>query len=119
MMAAMSRREFAMLAPASVYGRIRYARKYRILTTSRCDDTVGVCTPQHIPSAIPNAHTEERMVTIWTDSQMASMHKMLNPSSIAVVGATPRMQYGGRLLAAALQAGDRLRVYPVNPRYDE
>jgi acetyltransferase len=59
------------------------------------------------------------MVTIWTDSQMASMHKMLNPSSIAVVGATPRMQYGGRLLAAALQAGDRVRVYPVNPRYDE
>jgi acetyltransferase len=50
---------------------------------------------------------------------MASMHKMLNPSSIAVVGATPRMQYGGRLLAAALQAGDRVRVYPVNPRYDE
>jgi acetyltransferase len=59
------------------------------------------------------------MVTIWTDSQMASMHKMLNPSSIAVVGATPRMQYGGRLLAAALKSGDRVRVYPVNPRYDE
>ena len=59
------------------------------------------------------------MVTIWTDSQMASMHKMLNPSSIAVVGATPRMQYGGRFLRAALLAGDRVRIYPVNPRYDE
>lgn len=58
-------------------------------------------------------------MTIWTDSQMASIRKMLNPGSIAVVGATPRMQYGGRLLAAALKARDRIRVYPVNPRYDE
>lgn len=55
----------------------------------------------------------------WTDSQMISIHKMLNPRSIAVVGATPRMQYGGRFLAAALQARDRVRVYAVNPRYDE
>jgi acetyltransferase len=44
---------------------------------------------------------------------------MLNPGSIAVVGATPRMQYGGRFLNAALKAKDRVRVYPVNPRYDE
>ena len=55
----------------------------------------------------------------WTDSKMASIHKMLNPESIAVVGATQRMQYGGRFLAAALKAKDRVRVYPVNPRYDE
>jgi len=54
-----------------------------------------------------------------TDSQMASIHKMLNPRSIAVVGATPRLQYGGRFLAAALQAKNRVRVYPLNPRYDE
>ena len=58
-------------------------------------------------------------MTTWTDSQMASIHKMLNPRSIAVVGATPRLQYGGRLLAAALKAKDRIQVYPVNPRYDE
>lgn len=58
-------------------------------------------------------------MTTWTESQMASMHRMLNPRSIAVVGATPRMQYGGRLLAAALKAKERVRVYPVNPRYDE
>jgi len=58
-------------------------------------------------------------MTPWSDSQMASIHKMLNPRSIAVVGATPRMQYGGRMLAAALKAKDRLRVYPVNPRYEE
>ena len=56
---------------------------------------------------------------IWTDSQMASIHKMLNPRSIAVIGATPRMQYGGRFLAAVLKAKDRVRVYAVNPRYDE
>ena len=55
----------------------------------------------------------------WTDSQMASIHKMLNPRSIAIVGATPRMQYGGRFLGAALKAKDRVRVYAVNPRYDE
>jgi acetate---CoA ligase (ADP-forming) len=54
-----------------------------------------------------------------TDPRMASIHKMLNPESIAVVGATERMQYGGRFLAAALKARDRVRVYPVNPRYDE
>jgi hypothetical protein len=36
---------------------------------------------------------------IWTDSQMASIHKMLNPRSIAVIGATPRLQYGGRFLS--------------------
>ena len=55
----------------------------------------------------------------WTDTQMASIHRMLNPRSIAVVGATPRMQYGGRMLAAALKARERVRVYPVNPRYQE
>ena len=50
---------------------------------------------------------------------MVSIHKMLNPQSVAIVGATPRLQYGGRMLAAALKAKDRIRVYPVNPRYDE
>src|SRR5919197_937840 len=56
---------------------------------------------------------------LWTDSQMASIHKMLNPRSLAVIGATPRLQYGGRFLATALKAKDRVRVYAVNPRYDE
>jgi len=58
-------------------------------------------------------------MTSWTPEQLQSIHRMLNPSSIAVVGATPRMQYGGRFLRAALLAGDRVRIYPVNPRYDE
>src|SRR3984893_7057616 len=59
------------------------------------------------------------VLDFWTEPQMASIHKMLNPRSIAIVGATPRMQYGGRFLAAALKAKDRVRVYAVNPRYDE
>ena len=58
-------------------------------------------------------------MTDWTPEQMASIHKMLNPQSVAIVGATPRLQYGGRMLAAALKAKDRIRVYPVNPRYDD
>jgi acetate---CoA ligase (ADP-forming) len=58
-------------------------------------------------------------MTSWTSDQLHSIHRMLNPASIAVVGASPRLQYGGRFLRAALQAGDRVRVYPVNPRYDE
>ena len=58
-------------------------------------------------------------MTFWTDAQLASIDRMLNPRSIAVVGATPRMQYGGRFLAAALGARGRVNVYPVNPRYDE
>ncbi|MBV9154068.1 MAG: CoA-binding protein [Alphaproteobacteria bacterium] len=55
----------------------------------------------------------------WTEAQMASIDKMLNPRSMAIVGATPRMQYGGRFLAAALKSKNRVRVYAVNPRYDE
>ena len=58
-------------------------------------------------------------MTSWPADQLQSIHRMLDPVSIAVVGATPRLQYGGRFLRAALQAGDRVRIYPVNPRYDE
>ncbi|MBC8280141.1 MAG: acetate--CoA ligase family protein [Chloroflexi bacterium] len=58
-------------------------------------------------------------MTTWTDDQLASIHNMLNPRSIAVVGASPRMAYGGRMLAAALKASERVNVYPVNPRYED
>ena len=33
-------------------------------------------------------------MTSWTADQLQSIHRMLNPVSIAVVGATPRLQYG-------------------------
>ena len=53
-----------------------------------------------------------------TDQAMSAIHRMLNPGSIAVVGATQRLQYGGRFLQAVLR-NPNLRVYPVNPRYEE
>lgn len=58
-------------------------------------------------------------MTIWTKDQMASIHTMLNPKSLAIVGATPRQQYGGRMLSAALRMKGRVNVYAVNPKYDE
>src|ERR1700738_5596631 len=59
------------------------------------------------------------VMEFWTEPQMASIHKMLNPRSIAIVGATPRMQYGGRVLAAGLQGQERGRGYAGDPRYYE
>lgn len=56
---------------------------------------------------------------IWSKEQMASIHTMLNPKSLAIVGATPRQQYGGRMLNAALRMKGRVNVYAVNPKYDE
>ena len=53
------------------------------------------------------------------DQAMGSIHRMLNPKSIAIVGATSRMQYGGRFLRSVLKASPNVNVYPVNPRYDE
>src|SRR3989441_12909058 len=72
-----------------------------------------------VPRPAPGQAFSGGVMEFWTEPQMASIHKMLNPRSIAIVGATPRMQYGGRVLAAALQAQDRGRGYAVNPRYDE
>ena len=48
-----------------------------------------------------------------------SIRRMIEPASIAVVGATPRPQYGGRFLRSVLESQDAVRVYPVNPRYQE
>ena len=58
-------------------------------------------------------------MTTWSDDQLSSIGNMLNPRSIAVVGASPRMAYGGRMLAASLKASARVNIYPVNPRYEE
>ncbi len=55
----------------------------------------------------------------WTEPQMRSIDKMLNPASIAVVGASPKGGYGGRLFNAVMKAKDRVRIYPVNPNYPE
>lgn len=58
-------------------------------------------------------------MTSSADQAMRSIHRMLNPASIAVVGATARLQYGGRFLQGALRASEKVKVYPVNPRYQE
>jgi acetyltransferase len=55
----------------------------------------------------------------WTEPQLRSIDRMLNPRSIAVVGASPKGGYGGRLFNAILRAKDRVRVYPVNPNYPD
>ena len=55
----------------------------------------------------------------WTEAQMRSIDKMLNPRSIAVVGASPKGGYGGRLFDAVAKAKDRVRIYPVNPNYPD
>ena len=55
----------------------------------------------------------------WTDAQLRSIDKMLNPRSIAVVGASPKGGYGGRLVNAVLKAKDRVQIFPVNPNYEE
>ncbi len=62
---------------------------------------------------------ENPNVELWTESQLKAIDRMLNPRSVAVVGATPKGGYGGRLLAALLKAKDRVRIYPVNPNYEE
>src|SRR2546425_13336410 len=72
-----------------------------------------------VPRPAPGQAFSGGVMEFWTEPQMASIHKMLNPRSIAIVGATPRMQYGGRVLAAALKAKDRGRGYAVKPRYGE
>jgi acyl-CoA synthetase (NDP forming) len=48
-----------------------------------------------------------------------SINKMLNPRSIAVIGATERQNYGGKFVSNILAYRDWLNLYAVNPRYDE
>src|SRR5260370_40055437 len=59
------------------------------------------------------------VMEFWTEPQMASIHKMLNPRSSAIVGATPRMQHGGPLLAGGPEGKDRVRGCGVEPPFDE
>jgi acyl-CoA synthetase (NDP forming) len=58
-------------------------------------------------------------MSYWTDAQMASIDKMLNPKSLAIVGASENTSYGGRFLVKALSSESPIKIYPVNPRYDE
>jgi len=58
-------------------------------------------------------------VDFWTEHKLKAIDRMLNPRSIAIVGASSKGGYGGRLLNAVLKAKDRVKVYPVNPNYEE
>jgi len=55
----------------------------------------------------------------WADGQLNAINRILNPRSIAVVGATGQGHYGSGFLTATLRAQDRVRIYPVNPKYPE
>lgn len=87
----------------------------------RIVDKLGVCLHDVKLSSpgYPGCYGEASLMELWTDQQMASIHKMLNPRSIAVIGATARMQYGGKFLKRILNYKDRLQIFAVNPRYDE
>lgn len=43
----------------------------------------------------------------------------IKPRSVAMVGASDRMDYGGRLLRNLMQGGFKGKIYPVNPRRSE
>ena len=58
-------------------------------------------------------------MTYWTEAQLASIDKMLNPKSLAIVGASENTSYGGRFLVKALSSESPIKIYPVNPRYEE
>jgi len=53
------------------------------------------------------------------DTLVASIEAMLHPGSIAIVGASPRLQYGGRFLNNLIETKYNGRLYPVNPKYEE
>ena len=48
-------------------------------------------------------------------SPRAAIESLLRPRAIAVVGATDRMQYGGRLVANLLSSGYAGQIVPINP----
>ncbi len=44
---------------------------------------------------------------------------LLQPTSVVIVGASPKQTVGGRILKYALSASFQRAVFPVNPNYDE
>ena len=47
------------------------------------------------------------------------IEKMLFPRSITIIGASARLQYGGRFLSNLLESGYSGSIFPINPCYDE
>ena len=52
------------------------------------------------------------------DRKFTSIHAMLHPQSIAVLGATERLQYGGRFVKNLLSTGCQAKIYPINPKWE-
>ena len=50
-----------------------------------------------------------------TQTHRPDLGALLNPASIAVIGATERPQYGGRFVANLQATGFAGRIYPINP----
>ncbi len=53
------------------------------------------------------------------DTILESIETMLHPRSIAIIGATSRLQYGGRFLNNLIETGYTGRIFPINPKYEE
>lgn len=53
------------------------------------------------------------------DKVLEAIEVMLHPRSVCIIGASSRLQYGGRFLNNLLQTGYKGQVYPINPRYQE
>ena len=50
---------------------------------------------------------------------MERIEIMLHPRSIAIIGASAKLQYGGRFLNNLLEARYNGSIFPVNPRHEE
>lgn len=58
--------------------------------------------------------------TAQVTSASAGIQALLNPKSVAIVGATPRIEaIGGRPIVNLRTQGYAGRIYPINPRYEE
>ena len=53
------------------------------------------------------------------EPMLQSIQAMLQPASIAIVGATERVGYGSRFVNNLLKTGNKARLFPVNPNRDE
>jgi acetate---CoA ligase (ADP-forming) len=53
------------------------------------------------------------------EARLRSIDAMFNPKSIAVVGATEKPGYGGRLFANLINTKSSARLYPINPNRSE
>lgn len=55
----------------------------------------------------------------WNKETLSAIDSMLNPKSVAIIGASENKSYGGRFMAKALSSKGALTVYPVNPNRSE